>query len=1201
MPVVRIEVLPGRRGEPLPNDAALLALLRESGLGGAAFAAASTVYLLEGPLSRDDAARIADEILVDPVLEHALIATRDREIETPAGLLSIEVHPRPGVTDPTAETVLGELRAEGYAISSVRTARRYYISGEVSIDDALGVLRRTVANDCIEQLVPGTAGVVPPPQPPAYDNSRREVPLLDLDDAALERLSREGHLFLSLEEMRAIQAHYRALGREPTDLELETLAQTWSEHCVHKTLKSEVVYRGPAPGAPPDGEPVELHFDNLLRDTIAAATHALIAAGRGPQCLSVFTDNAGVIGFDERFGVAFKVETHNHPSAIEPYGGAATGIGGCIRDIMGCGLGARPIASTDVFCVGPLDWPDDALPADTLPPKRILRDVVRGVSDYGNRMGIPTVAGAVVYEPRYLANPLVYCGCVGLIPRDRVRKAARPGDRIVLIGGRTGRDGIHGATFSSAELAGGHADEFAHAVQIGNPITQKRALDAILRARDDDGACLYHAITDCGAGGLSSAVGEMGREVGAVVDLERVPLKYAGLRYDEIWISEAQERMVLAVPPEKLERFMELMAAEGVEATVIGVFGDESDEATERRSDEGERAQGAGAREQGTGNREQDTPADAGPTTRAGSNPSVAPGLRARREPRDAQADRSHVPTFPRSHDPPTGGDRPPSPSRAVEGDRPPSASPPAGGGWPPKVESPRLIVRYAGQVVGDLDMHFLHEGLPRSRREARWPGPVASAAWAAATDPTPPDDWLDLWRRAVDRVDAALSAPNVRPHDWIIRLYDHEVQGGSVIKPRVGPGFGPSDAAVVRPRLDSRRGVAIGCGLAIHLADADPYWMAVAAIDEAIRNVVCVGGDPQATAILDNFCWGRCDEPESLGGLVRACLGCRDAALAFGTPFISGKDSLNNECVLSDDDLPRVLEVLRAWGRRSDEATKRRGDEGTRAQGAGGEGTGAREQGTGNREQDRHADAVPAASADSFPPVASGLLQHHLARSNDHAARGTLPSYGASKWCWIRARRAFDIPHSSFDTHQPAEGGWPPSGRSHVPTFPPSHDLVDALCQQIEQRRRLRIPDTLLISAVAIVPDVRRCTSSDLKRPGATLWVVGGLEEIGLPLDEARRTHELVASLIRTGVAASCHDVSDGGVIVTIAEMAAGGRLGVELDADACRGLDPHRRLAAGYVVESTDDARLIDAAAHANVRLRRLGRVCEGQGVRI
>ena len=444
MPVVRIEVVPGRGGEALPPDAALTALLRESGLESADFAAVATVYLLEGELTDADAARIAEEILVDPVLEHAEIATRNEQITQPAGLLSIEVHPRPGVTDPTAETVLAELRAEGYAISSVRTARRYYISGNVGAQDAVRVLRRTVANDCIEQLVVGTAGVVPPPEPPSYDNTRREVAIRDLDDAGLQRLSREGHLFLSLEEMRAVREHYRALGREPSDLELETIAQTWSEHCVHKTLKSEVVYRGPAPGQPPDGEPVELHLTNLLRDTIAAATHKLIAAGRGPQCLSVFTDNAGVIGFDERFGVAFKVETHNHPSAIEPYGGAATGIGGCIRDIMGCGLGARPIASTDVFCVAPLDWPDEALPADTLPPKRILRDVVRGVSDYGNRMGIPTVAGAVCYEPRYLTNPLVYCGCVGLIPRDRVRKAARPGDAIVLVGGRTGRDGIPG-------------------------------------------------------------------------------------------------------------------------------------------------------------------------------------------------------------------------------------------------------------------------------------------------------------------------------------------------------------------------------------------------------------------------------------------------------------------------------------------------------------------------------------------------------------------------------------------------------------------------------------------------------------------------------------------------------------------------------------------------------------------------------------
>ena len=275
------------------------------------------------------------------------------------------------------------------------------------------------------------------------------------------------------------------------------------------------------------------------------------AAGRGPQCLSVFQDNAGVIVFDDEFGIAFKAETHNHPSAIEPYGGAATGIGGVIRDVICCGLGAKPIASTDVFCVAPSDWPHDCLPKGVLHPRRVLRGIARGVADYGNRMGIPTVNGAVYFDPRYLGNPLVYCGSVGLIPRDRVEKATRPGDRIVLIGGRTGRDGIHGATFSSAELTDTHADEFSHAVQIGNAITEKRFLDALLQARDAAGGCLYTAVTDCGTGGLSSAVGEMAVETGAVVELDTVPLKYAGCgttrfrsaRRRSAWSSRCRQRI----------------------------------------------------------------------------------------------------------------------------------------------------------------------------------------------------------------------------------------------------------------------------------------------------------------------------------------------------------------------------------------------------------------------------------------------------------------------------------------------------------------------------------------------------------------------------------------------------------------------------------------------------------------------------------
>jgi phosphoribosylformylglycinamidine synthase II len=939
--------------------------LRSAGLTGLRSVRTSRLYFLDGLIDRADAERIAHGLLADPVTQTARVWSSSDNVEPPPTGIAIEIHPRPGVMDPTAESVLRELRAAGFPIEGVRTGRRHLLSGKLTQDDVARAARRTLANDCIDEIVPGTAGVRPPPQPPQRDASLRHVLLSGMDDEALLELSRVGHLFLSLPELRAVQAHFRALGREPTDLELETISQTWSEHCVHKTLRSEIVYRGtPLPGAEGAGEHVERRYENLLRDTIVRATRELIDARRGPECLSVFEDNAGVIAWDERYGLAFKVETHNHPSAIEPYGGAATGVGGCIRDVLGCGLGARPIANTDVFCVAGSDWPEEHLPAGVLHPRRVLLGVVGGVADYGNRMGIPTVNGAVHFDPRYLGNPLVFCGCVGLLPRDRIAKAARPGDRIVLLGGRTGRDGIHGATFSSGELTAGHAEAYSHAVQIGNAITEKRVMDAVLRARDDAGGCLYSAITDCGAGGLSSAVGEMGANVGAIVDLEHVPLKYAGLRYDELWISEAQERMVLAVPPGSLDRLLQIAVEEEAEATVIGTFGPE------------------------------------------------------------ASADASETP-------------------------------------------APRLVVRYHGQVVGNLDMTFLHHGLPRHARRAEWSPESPPASGPSARGPVP--NGAAAPAHLLARLVRCLSNPNVASREWIIRRYDHEVQGASVVKPLMGPGTGPCDAAVLRPRPDSERGVALGCGLAPQWSEVDPYWMAVAAIDEALRNVVSVGGDPRRTALLDNFCWGRSDDPRQLGGLVRACQACYDAAIAFGTPFVSGKDSLNNEFALEPRDVPALAEHVR-------------------------------------RQMER--DGIPGA---------------------------------------------------------------------------------DAVAQRIRATARLSIPGTLLISAMSVVPDVRRCVTADLKAPGAALYLVGGWSVLDLDLRRAAEVHHAVAAAMRTGQVRSCHDVSIGGWLATVAEMAIGGARGVELRLEPdCP--PPFMELAGGYVIEAGDEARLHFQAA--DVALRTLGR---------
>jgi phosphoribosylformylglycinamidine synthase len=350
--------------------------------------------------------------------------------------------------------------------------------------------------------------------------------------------------------MRRIQEYYRKLGREPTDVELETFAQTWSEHCVHKTFKGIILY---------DGEEI----DGLLKSTVARVTREL-----SPEwCFSVFEDNAGIVDFEGDYAIAFKVETHNHPSAIEPFGGAATGVGGVIRDVLG--VWGEPIANTDVLCFGPLDYPYEKLPEGMRHPRFIFTYVVAGIGSYGNNMGIPTVNGAIFFDESYVGNPLVYCGTVGIVKKSKYKREAKPGDVLLLVGGRTGRDGIHGVTFASSELEEGAEEIFGTAVQIGDPIEEEKIKRAILKVREAE---LGSAITDLGGGGLSSAIGEQAHRFGcgARVHLERVPLKYENMKPWEIWVSESQERMLLIVPPSNLDRVLEIFADEEVEATAIG-------------------------------------------------------------------------------------------------------------------------------------------------------------------------------------------------------------------------------------------------------------------------------------------------------------------------------------------------------------------------------------------------------------------------------------------------------------------------------------------------------------------------------------------------------------------------------------------------------------------------------------------------------
>ena len=719
-------------------------------------------FLLQGDLDADAVNRISRSLLVDSVAETSAIAQLggDASEQNESGtLLNVLFHP--GVTDNVANSTLASLQDQQVPIEAVATCRKYWLIGDATAAEIDRISSRVLANDAIEHVVSGPLQMDRISLGGEYEFKLTHVAIRGMGDDALMRVSREGQLSLSIDEMRTIQQHFVDQDRDPTDVELETIAQTWSEHCSHKTLAGRIAY---------EDENGSRHFENMLKETIFAATVSIREQlGDDDWCVSVFKDNAGIVTFDENQDVCFKVETHNHPSALEPYGGANTGIGGVIRDPLGTGLGAKPVCNTDVFCFAPPDTPHDDLPKGVLHPKTVAHGVVAGVRDYGNRMGIPTVNGAVYFDERYLGNPLVYCGNVAMIPIDKCEKLVHPGDLVVAVGGRTGRDGIHGATFSSIELTEESETLSGGAVQIGNAVTEKMVMDVILEARDRD---LYHAITDCGAGGFSSAVGEMGEDTGAEVWLEKCPLKYTGLSYTEIWISEAQERMVLAVPPEHWDEFETLCSSEGVEAAAIGQF-------------------------TGTG----------------------------------------------------------------------------------------RLVLKYEDHEVADLQMSFLHDGRPPVIRKATYSVPEVQAA------DVPQKDRYDVDLKAI------LGSLNVCSKEWIVRQYDHEVQAGSVVKPFVGiHRDGPSDAAVVRPDLNSNRGLVISNGMNPEYGDLDTYWMAASAIDEAVRNCVAVGADPSRIAILDNFCWGNTEKPETLGSLVRAAIACQDVAIAFQTPFISGKDSLYNE-----------------------------------------------------------------------------------------------------------------------------------------------------------------------------------------------------------------------------------------------------------------------------------------------------------------
>ncbi len=696
------------------------------------------VYLLYGDVTDEEFLRIA-EIVSDPISEEWGV------FQFPEDAKVIEVVLNPGVMDPVAVDTLDVIRKIGMKLDGVKTLKKYvfYHTDDETINLAK---KRILLNPLIQHVVRDreTLKILEslekktPTVPRIYMSSLTEKELLNL--------SKSMGLFLNKEEMKRISRYFSKEGREPTAAELETFGILWSEHCSHKTMRGDIKIKNQ-----------KSKIKNLLKSTIMRVTREL----KKPWVLSAFKDNAGIIEFDEKYAVCFKVETHNHPSALEPFGGAATGIGGVVRDILGCGLGAKPIANIDVFCVGYPDTPYSSLPEGVLHPRRILRGIVSGVGDYGNKLGIPTVNGSVTYHGGYTANPLVYCGCVGIMPKTSCEKKVNPNDLVILVGGRTGRDGIHGATFSSGIMDETTQEEFSSAVQIGDPLREKNLLDALLCARDRR---LYNSVTDCGAGGICTAVSELAEGIGAEVELENVPLKYEGLSPTEIWISESQERMVLAAPEENLSELKKIFDEYESELTVIGRF-----------------------------------------------------------------------------------------------------------------VTSDRVVISYGDLRICDIDLEFLLHGMPKTAKTAVIPMGVESGGEA-------PEN-LDI----ESVFESLLSHPDIASKEWLVRQYDHEVQGGTIIKPLL------ADAAVIKPLpVKGDRGMVIGHGLAPFYKDV--YKNASSSLDEAVRNMCAVGADPSRIALLDNFSWGSPEDPVNMGKLVRACEALYDLASAYGMPFISGKDSLYNE-----------------------------------------------------------------------------------------------------------------------------------------------------------------------------------------------------------------------------------------------------------------------------------------------------------------
>ncbi|MDD5147652.1 MAG: AIR synthase-related protein [Candidatus Daviesbacteria bacterium] len=768
---IRVQTIvgPDLKGNGILND------IRRLGIKNITRVSAIKVYRLEG-VSEKEAKILAEKLLSESINQRYTMNSTSEESESTSEVkpVTIEIGYKSGVMNPEVASITKAASDLGIKLLACDSSFEYAFYGNLKKEEVEKIIEKLkLYNPLIEHIVKDEPRTLILKGQPGKTET---ISIRSLNDQELLDLSKD-RLFLNLEEMRKIQEYFVKEKRDPTDLEIETLAQTWSEHSGHKTFKAELLV---------DGKKKEPLIVRIKKEALKY----------NKNIVSAFEDNSGVMDFYDGFGICGKVETHNAPSAIEPYGGAMTGSGGVFRDIAATGKGAKNIASTDIFCFAPIYLPASQLPAGCLPPEYLLKRVVSGVRDYGNRMGIPTNNGSVHFHERFRARPTVIVGAYGIVPKKyAIKDKPEINDLIICAGGRTGRDGIHGATFSSGEMTADTYTIHSSAVQIGNAIEEKRMFDALLEARDQD---LIRLVQDCGGGGFSSAIGEIGETLGVTVDIKNAPLKYQGLAPWEIFLSESQERMIVVLDPKNLKAFEGICRKYNVESTVLGKF----------------------------------------------------------------------------------------------DG-------------------SKKLKVYFGKEIVGNLDMKFLHYGLPRRVLQAKQPAHLRGARVTSEVaggslrgGPQNEKEWIEV-------LEKVLSHGNVCSKEPIVRLYDHSVQGTNDLQPYSGKNLdGPNDSPVLRPVLSKQYGMVISHGLNPVLNNIDPYRGSIWAATEALSNFVAVGGDYKNASLINNYIWPFPDQ-ESLWSLDRSVDAVVDFMKIFKIPVISGKDSLSSTYRGADGSVIKIPPTL--------------------------------------------------------------------------------------------------------------------------------------------------------------------------------------------------------------------------------------------------------------------------------------------------